>query len=91
VSAKDIARNKENRGFLHDIASPMTILGLVLKKLAAPLAAEAKPEDLEHQEQLRARALASVKKMEELHANFKQVLAAREHEDAAEDKKNQVP
>ncbi len=75
------SHNKQNREFLHDIATPMTILRLSLKRLSAIQDGTAPAEDIAKQPEIFKRAMTAMQKLEDLHANFKLVLHARETEE----------
>lgn len=83
--AEKLSRNKQDRVFLHDIATPLTILKLSISKLSQTLASpdcKLTAEERANTDKLIQRALNSVKKIEELHANHRALISVRESEDA---------
>ncbi len=83
--ADELNRTKQDRAFLHDLATPMTIFKLTVTKIAQKLTgpeSKLSDEDKAFYDKLLQRALNSAKKLEEFHANHRAVLAAREVEDA---------
>ena len=64
----------EERSFLHQIATPMTIVRLVLKKLDRS-ATELSPEQLHEQI---SKALHALEDMEQLHASRKEAITRAE-------------
>jgi hypothetical protein len=74
--------NNENRKFLHDIATPITVLKLMIKSISNSLS----QDQLEKNDKLKnaiQRAQSAIAKIEELHANYKAEISARPKTDKA--------
>lgn len=76
-------RNKRNRKFLHDLATPIAILELVVKRMYKIKTGSDKGEGeaLESEEKLLLQAQRSLDKIKDLHADFKEIQTQRELED----------
>jgi len=77
----------ENRSFLHDLATPLTVMRILTKRLRALKQESAKATDSgtdpAHEAELLRRLEESLEKVEALHAQFKAVLHERESKEAA--------
>lgn len=73
---KDIFE-QENRKFLHALASPLAILKFAINRLNAIQHQERTPESESLSNDLMVKAMQSIQSMEELHANFKAEIHAR--------------
>ncbi len=89
MSKNDI-HEKQNREFLHDIATPMTIMRLSLKRLEIILEAATTPEDIQKKQEIFKRFSGALEKLEELHANFKVVLHNRTEDDSSDNGNTKV-
>ncbi len=70
----------ENRKFLHDMATPVSILRLLIKRLTAAQEGTGPEADKERIKEFLQRAAAAIDSIETLHADFKSALAERELE-----------
>lgn len=68
----------ENRKFLHDIATPISILKLLLKKMAAIADGTCSDEDKGRLPELTERAKKNLETLENIHADFKSQLTLRD-------------
>lgn len=71
-------QNKKDRKFLHDLATPMTIVRTILKKTLSEI--EGRSENISKEVQIARlqKAISALEKMEELHADQKAEITLRE-------------
>jgi len=74
-------RHQQNKTFLHDIATPMSILGLVIKRMINSYPENATEDEKATFAEIAKKAQAALLKMQEIHAEFKVVLSKRESDD----------
>lgn len=74
-------RNLEDRIFLHDIATPLTIVRLTTKRIHAILDGTAAERDKPRGLELLKRLEDALEKMENIHADFKSAVHQRESDD----------
>lgn len=67
----DESKYKLERKFLHDLATPMTVMRSMIKKSIADLSAEGAPADVSKLAARLAQALKSLEDVERLHADRK--------------------
>ncbi len=72
-------RNKQDRRFLHDFATPMSVLRLVLLKIGSGIESDGSdPKQVEANLALLDRAQRALETMEKIHADFKVSVYDRE-------------
>ena len=68
-------QNLENRKFLHDLATPLTVAKQSIKRTLAELR-ELQPEGSKQIERLQ-KTFEAIEQMEKLHSDFKMIIEAR--------------
>lgn len=79
MSARE--RTKQNRIFLHDLATPLSVLDIVMNQLVTLRSKPSTPESLAKHDKLLEQAKNSLAKMKKIHADFRELQSARDHED----------
>ena len=73
-------RNAEDRKFLHDLATPLTVVKQLVKRTLAELLEPSAAGTLEKQIDRMQRTMKAIEQMETLHADQKAKISTREAE-----------
>ena len=77
----------ENRRFLHDMATPISVLALLVKRISAIVEGKVPEEEQKRLPEFLAKAKQTLESLQHVHAEFKLAIYTRNSENSASDSK----